>query len=109
MSLRQVFISWLEAGVEPDGTADLTADDQRRLVADIYSVEPSLLQDALAESLAHTPAYGAEIVAALREGDIVHVGAFVDRILRRFLIGSPWIETEMREVQEQESTYDEDL
>jgi hypothetical protein len=108
MSLRKVFVEWLNYGVEPDGTADLTATDQRHFLFDVYSTEPDLFSDCVAESLARSPAYAAEILAAFREGDVTQIGAVMDRLMRRFLIGSPWLETELREVQEQEREYDED-
>jgi hypothetical protein len=108
MSLRKVLLEWLDAGVKPDGTAQLSADDQRSLVADIYTVEPSFLQDALADSLARYPTYANEIVQALRTADLPQLGAVVDKICRGNLIGSNWLETEMREVSEQESFYDGD-
>lgn len=108
MSLRKTLLEWLEWGVEPDGTAELSAQDQRLLVADIYTVEPSFLQDALAESFARTPALGTEVLQALRQEDFVQLGATLDRVLRGYLIGSRWLETEFREVHEQETDYDGD-
>jgi hypothetical protein len=101
-------LEWLDYGVRPDGTARLSADDQRSLVADIYTVDPAFLQDALAESLARNPSYASEVVQALRTADLLQLGAVVDRVLRGYLIGSNWLETEMREVYEQEATYDGD-
>lgn len=108
MSLRSILVEWLDYGVEPDGTFNLSASDQRLLVADVYTVEPSFLQDAVAESLARSPALGAEILAAFRTEDFVQMGAVLDRVLRGYLIGSRWLETELREVQEQEALYDGD-
>lgn len=108
MSLRDVLIEWLESGVEPDGTADLDATEQRDLVADIYTVEPGFMVDALVESFTRKPESAAEVVAALRSADFAQLGAVMDRVLRSHLIGSPWLESELRETHEQESTYDGD-
>jgi hypothetical protein len=107
-AFRSVCVEWLQYGLEPDGTTDLSADDQRHFLSDIYGTEPSLLQDCLAESLARSPAYAAEILEAFRTSDFAQLGSVVDRLMRKFLIGSTWLETELREIQEQERNYDED-
>lgn len=107
MALRHVLIEWLEE-VSPDGTSRLSADQQRHLVADIYTTEPDFLTDAIYESVARYPTYSTEIVQALRTEDAFQMFAVMDRILRGHLIGSPWLETELRQVQEQEAMYDGD-
>jgi hypothetical protein len=47
-------------------------------------------------------------VSAYRDGDFLQVGAVLDKALRAYVIGSPFIENEMREAKEQESEYAED-
>lgn len=108
MALRHVLIEWLDQGVEPDGTSALSADDQRHLVADICTAEPDFLTDAFCESVARYPTYSTEIISALRSADALQMFAVMDRVFRGYLIGSSWLETELREVQEQEAAYDGD-
>jgi hypothetical protein len=107
MSLRKVLIEWIQ-WVDPHATETLDADDQRQLTADVYTVEPEFLTDAISDSLARHPLYAADILAAYRTNDFLQMGAVLDRMLRGYLIGSKWLESEMREVAEQESMYDGD-
>jgi hypothetical protein len=46
-------------------------------------------------------------VSAYRDGDFLQVGAVLDKALRAYVIGSPFIENEMREAKEQETSYED--
>jgi hypothetical protein len=108
MSLRDILLDWITGGVEPDGTGDLSPADQRQFTADVYSEVPDYLYDALVETLVRSPQVRSDLLAAYRVGDFLQVGAIVDRTLRGYLIGSPDMEQQMREVKEQNSEYAED-
>ena len=107
MSLRDILLDWINGGVEPDGTGDLSPADQRQFTADIYSEVPDHLYDALVETLVRSPQVRSSLVSAYRDGDFLQVGAVLDKALRAYVIGSPFIENEMREAKEQESEYSE--
>jgi hypothetical protein len=108
MSLRDILLDWITGGVEPDGTADLSPADQRQFTADIYTEVPDHLYDALIETLVRSPQIRSSLVSAYRDGDFLQVGAVLDKALRAYVIGSPFIENEMREAKEQETEYAED-
>jgi hypothetical protein len=108
MSLRDILLDWITGGVEPDRTGDLSPADQRQFTADIYTEVPDHLYDALIETLVRSPQIRSSLVAAYRDGDFLQVGAVLDKALRAYVIGSPFIENEMREAKEQESEYAED-
>ena len=108
MSLREVLIDWLEV-VDPDCTDALSPPEQREFCADWYSEDYDPLLDALAETLARTPAIRNELLTAFRGGDFLQLGAVVDKVLRGYLIGSEYVEGRLREIQEQETRYEDSL
>jgi hypothetical protein len=105
MSLRDILLDWITGGVEPDGTGDLSPMDQREFTADVYAEVPDYLYDALVETLVRSPQVRSDLLSAYRTGDFLQVGAIVDRALRAYVIGSPFIENEMREAKEQEAEF----
>lgn len=108
MSLRDILLDWITGGVEPDRTGDLSPADQRQFTADVYSEVPDYLYDALIETLVRSPQIRSDFISSYRDGDFLQVGAIFDKALRAYVIGSPFIENEMREAKEQETEYAED-
>lgn len=107
MSLRDILLDWITGGVEPDGTGDLSPTDQRRFTADVYAEVADYLYDALVETLVRSPQVRSDLLSAYRSGDFLQSGAIVDKTLRGYLINSPDIEQQMREVKEQETSYED--
>ena len=108
MSLRDILLDWINGGVEPDGTGDLSPADQRQFTADVYTEVPDYLYDALVETLVRSPQVRSALLSAYRSGDFLQAGAILDKTLRGYLINSPDIEQQMREVKEQNTEYAED-
>lgn len=108
MSLREVLIDWLEV-VDPDCTDALSPPEQREFVSDWYSEDVDPMLDALAETLVRNPTIRHQLIASFRAGDFLQTGAVVDKILRDYLIGSEYVEGRLREVQEQETRYEDSL
>jgi hypothetical protein len=107
MSLRDILLDWITGGVEPDGTGDLSPADQCQFTADVYTEVPDYLYDAIVETLVRSPQVRSELLAAYRVRDFLHVGAIFDKTLRGYLIDSPDMEQQMREVKEQNTEYSE--
>lgn len=107
MSLRDILLDWITGGVEPEATGDLSPADQRQFTADVYSEVPDYLYDALVETLVRSPQVRGSLIESYRDGDFLQVGAVLDKALRAYVIGSPFIENEMREAKEQESSYED--
>jgi hypothetical protein len=108
VSLQKVLEEWLDYGVNPRDTSALSAEDQRELVADIYTEERDLLGEAFSEMLARSPILHSELVRHYRANDAVQIYATVDRLMREFLIGSPWLEFEFNWTKERLDEYEED-
>jgi hypothetical protein len=106
VSIYTVIRDWVKV-VDPGDTADLAAPDQRELCADVFTEEPDHLYDAFSETLVRNPSLRVQLIEAFRHGDFMQVGAVFDRVCRDYVIGSPWLEMELRDAQEKETFYRE--